>query len=98
MKYAAQYPCRCRGCGHRRTLPRHPDAYVRPHACWYCKRRSWRVDRFRRMREHQKYACTCGGIEGIYNWAGPHRKGSKWCVYSTNEPAAEELIERMGWQ
>jgi hypothetical protein len=93
-----KYPCRCSYwlCRKRKTLAKHPSEYVRSQpACWNCGRRRWTVDRYRRMREHQKYACTCGGIEGLYNWAGPHRRGSLFCVHGKATEA--RVAERMGW-
>lgn len=90
MKYHAQYPCRCRKCEARQTLPKHPDNYIRPRRCWRCGHTGWRVDRWRRMTEHRRYACDCKGIEGIYDFKGaPHRRKSLWCIHGK---ATEEQI------
>lgn len=97
MKYRAQYPCRCSRCRKRKTLPRHPNNYVRQQPiCWFCGYRNWIVDRFRRHREHQKYACDCRGIEGIYDFKGaPHRRGSLFCVHG--RATERQVMERMGY-
>lgn len=86
MKYA----CRCRHCEKRKTLTMRPERYVRQPKCWNCGRRSWRIDKWRRLTEHRRYACRCGGLDGVYNWNGPHRCGSKWCHHSTNPPTEQE--------
>lgn len=101
VKYRAQYPCRCSNwtCRKRKTLPRRPCDYIRQQpACWNCGRRQWTIDRHRRLREHQKYACDCRGIWGLYDFKGaPHRRGSRWCVHSTNPPTDAEVMEQMGY-
>lgn len=63
-----KFPCRCRKCGARKTFRKHPDDYVREHEC-SCGG-TYRVDNYRRTREHLKTICRCNGV--YY----PHRKGS----------------------
>lgn len=64
--------CRCRTCGHRRTLdvkPERADLSLKRYQCRYCVRRGvfkgWRVDKWRHAKERGKGAprpCMCGGF------------------------------------
>lgn len=61
-----KYPCRCRRCGSRRTLAKHPEAYRKEPTC-SCGG-TYRVDRYRRIKEHQRTTCRC-----LLYWF-PHRR------------------------
>ena len=61
-------PCRCKKCGTRKTLKRHPDNYLRVPAC-SCGHRQWYVD------EWGIKGCTC------YSYSFMHRRGSGYCVH-----------------
>lgn len=61
--------CRCRKCDARKTLTKHPDAYVRQPRCHNCGARDWRPT----VRRQEN--CACGGYHFI------HRKGSKFCEH-----------------
>lgn len=92
-----RYPCRCRKCGARRTLARRPEEMVNRCKCETCTELreqdrdaplhcscggTYRVDWYRRGKEHLKAACYCEG----YPWAidnAPHRRGSPECFYAT---------------
>lgn len=75
-----RYHTRCRKCGTRRVLPRHPDDYVRLPACRVCGAHSFRVDKWMMKRDTYGQACTCGGY---WFW---HRRGSLWCYENPNRP------------
>lgn len=102
MKYNRWYPCRCRKCSRRTSIrgritlggvamPAEDDLPQ----CWHCGACSWRVDKFRRNREHRKYACDCRGVEGCYDFGGaPHRRGSRWCHHNPKFPPDHEVAER----
>ena len=71
------FPCRCRKCGHRRTLRQEPDRQ----RC-YCGG-TFRVDWYRRNKEHKRTNCRCSA----YPWSisnGPHRRGSPLCYYRSS--------------
>lgn len=68
-----RYPCRCRRCGARRTLARQPDHYQRVPRC-PCGA-AYRVDWYRRGKEHKRTNCTCDGY-----WY-THRRGSPECYH-----------------
>ena len=73
-----RFPCRCRQCGARRTLGRRPEHHQREPRC-NCGG-TYRVDWYRRSKEHLKAACYCDG----YPWAidnAPHRRGSPECYH-----------------
>lgn len=93
-----RYPCRCRACGARRTLPVLPENATNRCKCAECKKLreqereaplhcdcggTYRVDWYRRGPEHKKAACYCTG----YRWSidnGPHRLGSPQCYHKIN--------------
>lgn len=90
-----RYPCRCRKCGARRTLAHKPDETLNTCKCGVCRKLreqdreaplhcacggTYRVDWYRRGKEHKRTACYCSG----YHWSignGPHRKGSLQCYH-----------------
>lgn len=81
-------PCvRCSRCEARRTLPRHPDEYVRLPPCRACgKAAGYRVDRWRMAHEVGQGApkpCQCGA------YSFPHRKGHGWCDYNARLTAED---------
>jgi len=91
----SRFHVRCRTCDARQVLPRHPEAYLRPRACWSCGRKAgdtgarewnpWRVDQWMMRRDTRGAGCTCAG----YAWGGVlsgamHRRGSKRCWYRTD--------------
>ena len=70
---------RCRKCGGRRTLPKHPDSYLRkPPRCRTpgCKSHEYRVDRYRETKEIGVRGCRCNG----YHF--PHHKGRGACLHN----------------
>jgi len=69
MRYRVR--CSRKACQARRTLPRHPDSYIRPPRC-HCGSTSWRIDRYRMTQEFPEL-CQCDGY-----WF-PHRPGSGMC-------------------
>lgn len=71
-----RYPCRCRRCGARRTLAKHPDEYRREPKC-ACSG-SYRVDWYRRSKEHKRAACYCSGYPWSIHNAG-HQLNSPNC-------------------
>lgn len=79
---------RCCKCGARRTLPRHPDEYLRqPPRCrgGGCRSRKYRVDRYRQTRERGPASprpCRCGEYIGRDGCNMPHRLGSGWCAHN----------------
>lgn len=86
-----RFPCRCRACGARRTLAKHPLEYVREPRC-PCGG-AYRVDQYRRKFEHKRAGCTCSG----FPWDnGRHRKGSAspengwYCIFWRGYYDAEE--------
>lgn len=90
---------RCRSCGHRRKLKRHPDEYLIQPRC-ECGARSWRLDNYRHRVELEqirrglgRYArCYCSGHALVLGY--PHRLGSVWCCYQSNgEPKTLERFE-----
>lgn len=68
-------PCRCRRCDVRKTLPRHPDNYIRVPKC-FCGSDEWRVDYYRIHTEWGVKGCDCQGYEF------PHRRGGGWCLHN----------------
>jgi hypothetical protein len=92
VKFRAQYPCRCsrKACQQRRTLPRHPNTYIRPPRCRGCGGRSFRVDKFRKRVENKRYACDCNG------YGFRHKIKSKWCIYAPAQPTPDEIEHRYG--
>ena len=74
-----RYPCRCRACGARRTLAKHPDDYVRARRCT-CGG-AYRVDWYRKRREHERTNCHCGGYWWTEARNAPHRRGSPDCYF-----------------
>lgn len=69
--------CRCSVCGHRKTLTKCPNDYVRVPACDYCHAKRWRVDKYRNSgREQKGHTCTCLG------YSFPHYAGRGWCEYN----------------
>lgn len=90
-----RFPCRCRRCGARRTLAQLPHLMRNLCKCAVCLKLrqqnreaplhcdcggTYRVDWYRRSKEHKRTNCTCGG----YPWSitnGPHRRGSLECYY-----------------
>lgn len=75
---------RCRKCEGRRTLPKHPDAYLRkPPRCRTpgCKSHEYRVDRYRETKEIGSHGRRCNG----YHF--PHYKGRGACLHN---PEAEK--------
>lgn len=83
------YRCRRRSCSARRTLRKKLEQYVREPKCRECGG-ELRLDRWK-MKDHKKAKCTCDG----YHF--PHRKGSKWCNYSTVELTEEDYKQRYGY-
>lgn len=101
-----RYPCRCKRCGHRRTLAQLPHLMRNRCKCATCRKLReqdreaplhcdcgghWRVDWYRRSKEHKLAGCTCDG----YHWSilnGVHRRGSVSvegsCIYA-KVPVAE---------
>jgi len=84
------YPCRCRRCGARRTLAREPHLMRNTCRCPECRKLreqgreaplhcdcggTYRVDWYRRGKEHKRAACYCSGFPWEIDGA-PHRKGS----------------------
>ena len=87
------YKCRCRKCGARKTLSKHPDEYVRDKICWSCKAvNSYRVDWYRtKGKESKKNTCYCDGLPY------PHRAGSTvWCREHPTDPSEEDYVTRYG--
>jgi len=85
------YQCRCRSCGARNTLKRHPDDYVRDKKCTSCKAvNPYRVDWYRTLgEESKKNTCHCDGLHY------PHRKGSSvWCREHPTGPTEEDYKMR----
>ena len=85
---------RCRRCGARRTLAKHPDTYMpgRAPRCrgGGCRSREYRVDHYRQRHEVGKHApkpCRCLG------YSFPHYRGRGWCDHN---PAltADDMAER----
>lgn len=83
------YPCRCRLCGRRRTLAKHPDEYYRHQRCG-CRRDraairvacdngleyvSYRVDKYRCTGRENPPSKTC--YCNYYSF--PHHIGRGWC-------------------
>lgn len=100
QKRFTRWPCRCTACGARRTLPKHPDEYVRPPRCPAGCRIlddrgraiGWaplRVDWWRMAREwHSPSTCHhCG----CYSF--PHARGRGFCFHNPTL-TAEQLQER----
>jgi hypothetical protein len=86
-----KFPCRCRSCRARRTLAKHPEAYIREPRC-ACGG-SYRVDNYRLKSEHKRAGCTCSG----FPWDnGRHRKGSAsiengwYCIFWRGYDDAEK--------
>lgn len=74
-------PCRCWRCWARRTLPKHPDRYVRPPKCLQCRKRTMFVCKERRSRKDKRnQKCNCS--IGVLGYPFTHRKGSKWCEHN----------------
>lgn len=71
----ARVHCRCRKCGARRVLPKHPDEYVRKPANCACGACSWRPDKWMNTRKTglNGEGCLCSGYWFI------HRMGSRYC-------------------
>ncbi len=93
-----RYPCRCRTCGHRKTLRKDPDYTEKKCSCGGV----YRLDTYRKSgKEARKYNCQCGGI-----FFQPHRRktiirdGEQYC-HCAAERAAEiagELRQERVWQ
>ena len=74
---------RCRTCGHRRKLNRHPNEYQIQPRCNHCGARDWRQDKYRhrvevpqmRAKTGRYRSCHCDG----YHFA--HRIGFGACKY-----------------
>lgn len=90
---AKRHRMRCghgkQGCYARFTLRRHPDQYVRPVRCPYCKSLNVHsVEKARRAEQKKQDTCYCG------NYPFPHRKGSlRMCMHHPSiheEPTDEE--------
>lgn len=66
---------RCRKCGARRVLPRHPDEYLAKPAKCGCGAVSWRPDKWMNNRKTGLYGmgCNCAGYWFM------HRRGSLYC-------------------
>lgn len=75
--------CRCRYCGARRTLARHPDHYARTPPCRTCGRKTWRVDRYRDTVELAVKPCTC------HHYSFPHFPGRGWCFHNPRLTASD---------
>ena len=92
MRYKRGYACRCSNskCRARRTLPKHPDVYIRPPKC-DCGRREWAVDTDRMTRWYREsLLCTC---EGYHH---KHRKGSPFCIH--NPMGEYRQAQRLGYE
>lgn len=90
-KYHKAFPCRCRYCRARRTLPKHPSKYlIRRYArCYSCGRDALSVDRFRKHKEGKRYTCHCDGVHY------PHRRGSLiWCIHHPTGPTEADFMDR----
>lgn len=75
--------CRCRVCGARQMLAKHPDEYVNRRRCRQCGRfDTLRIDRWADRRGWRAQTCYCDGL-----WF-PHRHGSKGC---------RDHVERVDW-
>lgn len=88
---------RCRKCGARHKLARHPIAYFIQPRCHNCGARDWRKDQYRhavelpqmRAKVGRYRPCHCGGHERGFTY--PHRPGSFLCNYQANgEPKTLE--------
>ena len=85
-----KYKCRCKKCGSRKTLTKHPAEYMKTLVCWSCKSvNNYRIDWYRtRGKESKKFTCKCDGMPY------PHRKGSTpFCVHSDDEPTYEDMMK-----
>jgi hypothetical protein len=87
---------RCRKCRARRTLPQHPDEYLRkPPRCRCCRGREYTVDAHRTHKEPGRggraRAATCyPGRGGCNNYSFPHRRGSGYCYH--NPKLTEDMM------
>lgn len=77
------YPCRCRKCQARKTLAQLPEWYTDEQIPKCDCGGTYRVDNYRKKKEHKLTACYCTG----YSWSltnGPHRRGSRLCYDNPN--------------
>lgn len=87
--------CRCRSCGARKKLNRHPLEYRIQPMC-QCGARSWRKDEYRhrverpqmRAKQGRYRICHCDGLIQFKN-AHPHRIGCKQCCYKADGEAKD---------
>lgn len=70
-----RFPCRCRGCGKRKTLRKHPEEYQIIQKCVSCGLKSWRVDKYRMTKNPKDRGkmCFCDGYYHV------HKYGNKYC-------------------
>lgn len=88
-----RYPCRCRKCGARKTLAKHPDLYLlRRFAKCACGGDMY-ADHYRRKKEHKRTRCNCDGL------SFPHRKAcTVWCKNHLTGPTEADWERRYGQQ
>ena len=81
-------------CGGRKTLKKLIGFYVREPKCPNCGSKTLVLDKHRMENEVGKNTkhelCRCDG----YQWDGPHRKGSKWCVHNKELLTDEDYRDR----
>lgn len=88
-------PCRCKSCGTRKTLKRHPDHYIKIPSCG-CGSKNWYIDNYRINIESKlstENRCDCIA----YNF--PHRKTSGYCVHGKlYDPSDENQYRELFYQ
>ena len=91
MSYVKRWPCRCNKCGARKTLAMHPNSYQREkYVTCGCGGR-FRVDQYRKKKEHKQRKCHCNG----YHF--PHRAGGGvWCHKHPTGPSEQDYADRYG--
>lgn len=67
--------CRCRSCGARRVLRKHPTEYTRQPKCGTCGARNYRADLYRMAGKDDRPTCHAD----CYHF--PHRIGSGQCKF-----------------